>query len=165
MAIAANPITNQPYSKGILDRFWSKVEKTDTCWLWTGATTKCGYGVLKIGGRKGKPVYAHRLSLEIHSGKPLEAAHVVHRCDNPRCVNPAHLFPGTNQDNIADMVAKGRQARGEKSGSARLTAEQVGEIQALSASGVGPTEISKQYGVHSNTVRSIVRGRTWQVTK
>lgn len=111
-----------------LARFWEKVQKTETCWNWTGYAPK-GYGVFYENRRA---VPAHRFSWKIHFG-PIEghvAGHpelewcVCHRCDNPRCVNPDHLFLGRDRDNIHDCIAKGRFSRGpehaEKVRQARL---------------------------------------------
>jgi hypothetical protein len=86
-------------------RFWRNVQKTPTCWLWTGAYQKPGYG--KIGdGSHSK--YAHRVSWELQAGAIPHGLQVLHRCDNPQCVRPDHLFLGTQADNVADMYAKGR---------------------------------------------------------
>lgn len=93
----------------IEDRFWSKVNKTPTCWLWIGATCNFGYGKIGIGGRKNRKLKdSHRLSWEIHNGIIPLGLCVLHKCDVPSCVNPAHLFLGTKKDNAADAVQKGR---------------------------------------------------------
>lgn len=86
-------------------RFFSKVEKTDSCWNWLAQIDKFGYGNFSI---MTKPVRAHRYSYEIHCGPIGPGLNICHTCDNPRCVNPAHLFPGTQWQNIQDMVQKGR---------------------------------------------------------
>lgn len=98
--------------KSLADRFWAKVDKRgpDECWLWTGCRKKAfGYG--KIGeGRMGqRTLLAHRVSWEITNGSIPDGAMVLHRCDNPPCVNPRHLFLGDQLDNMRDMVSKGRQ--------------------------------------------------------
>lgn len=88
------------------DRFWAKVRKTNTCWLWIGATIKGGYG--SFGGIKCKVGMAHRFSWTLHNGPIPAGLDVLHRCDTPPCVNPEHLFLGTQTDNSRDMVQKGR---------------------------------------------------------
>lgn len=89
-------------------RFWQRVEKTDGCWRWTGPLHAFGYGLIWRGGNN---VGAHRISWEIHVGPIPDGLFVLHRCDNPPCVRPDHLFLGTQADNIHDMVAKGRNYR------------------------------------------------------
>ena len=94
----------------IAERFWRYVRKTDGCWEWTGATQFPGYGKLGLGdgARVG---YAHRISWELHYGSIPEGMEVLHRCDNPPCSRPDHLFLGSQADNLADMRAKGRAYR------------------------------------------------------
>lgn len=92
-------------------QFWDKVEKTDACWLWQGALTSAGYGCLTVNKRR---VYAHRLSYEIATGIHPGNLKVCHNCpggDNPACVNPAHLWLGTDLDNARDRERKGRGVR------------------------------------------------------
>lgn len=95
------------------DRFFTKVHKNEGCWNWSGATMPNGYGLIRsAGGRGGNTTLAHRVSYEIHSGSKIpNGLYVLHRCDNRRCVNPEHLFLGTQKDNIRDMIAKGRGVR------------------------------------------------------
>ena len=90
----------------VLDRLMSFVEKTEGCWVWRGSVDHGGYGLIKVGGRSGKRVLAHRLCFELHYGKP--QLNVLHKCDNRRCIRPDHLFEGTIADNVADMISKGR---------------------------------------------------------
>jgi HNH endonuclease len=91
------------------ERFWSKVDKSGDCWVWTGSRDLKGYGKINIGCT---PTLAHRVSWQIKSGDIPEGLFVLHRCDNPPCVNPAHLFIGTAGDNVQDMMSKGRQRKG-----------------------------------------------------
>jgi len=87
--------------------FWSRVNKTASCWLWTGATVK-GYGYLKVPPSPRRTMYAHRVVWCLRYGQPPNGMCILHRCDNPLCVNPDHLFLGTHADNMRDASAKGR---------------------------------------------------------
>lgn len=89
-------------------RLWSRVARTGECWEWTGPVNENGYGRMTIEYERW---YVHRLSYELHHGTIPDGMNVCHRCDNPRCVRPEHLFLGTQADNMADMRAKGRAAR------------------------------------------------------
>ncbi len=98
-----------PKVKPFEERFWSHVDRgsEDECWCWTGATMGKGYGVLKRPGER-LNISAHRAAFELTRGTISDGLHVLHHCDNPPCCNPKHLFLGTNGDNVADMIAKGR---------------------------------------------------------
>ncbi len=97
----------------VATRFWDKVSKTDGCWLWNGMRTHSGYGRFRIGG---KICRAHRIAWELVYGTIPEGIFVLHKCDNRVCVNPEHLFLGSHNDNMKDMVKKNRQATGMQSG-------------------------------------------------
>lgn len=143
----------------IADRFWPKVEKTDGCWLWTGARLRGGYGKITTGGSNGKGRSAHRVSWEIHYGPIPDSLWACHTCDVPSCVNPAHLFLGTQQENTDDMVAKHRHATGERNGSARLCAK---DVESIRASSEPIKTLAKHYGVHRTTIHGIRSGRKWR---
>ena len=150
----------------LIDRFWSRVDKSGDCWVWTAATTNGGYGVIRDTGRNGKIIRAHRLSWELHNGPIPAGIEVCHRCDNPPCVNPAHLFLGTHQDNVTDTVNKGRASGGGPRGSlhhqAKLTEAQVLDIRAVYAAGtVSQRQLAREYGVDRGTIRFIVRREHW----
>ncbi len=105
--------------KTVAERFWAKVRKGEGCWLWVGAKQHNGYGYLHSGGHSiRKPLRAHRVSWELHNGPIPDGLRVLHSCDTPCCVNPAHLFLGTQSDNMKDCAAKGRVCT---VGKARLT--------------------------------------------
>jgi HNH endonuclease len=94
-----------------VDRFWDKVEKTPTCWIWTGGTARFGHG-LRREDKHLRFAVASRFSWELHFGPVPDGLCVLHHCDNPPCVRPDHLFLGTKADNTADMMAKGRHRHG-----------------------------------------------------
>lgn len=103
----------------IADRFWSKVQKTDACWLWTSNVHHNGYGQIaqsRNGATRQRWVWAHRVAWELTHGPIADGLLVLHRCDTPLCVNPAHLFLGTHLENIADSVRKGRYNAWRRSG-------------------------------------------------
>lgn len=142
--------------------FWAKVDMLGECWVWTGATGRWGYGKLRYGGHD---YSAHRCAYEFTYGPAQKGLFVCHRCDNPPCVNPAHLFLGTAKDNTADMHAKGRAARagaaGEANRAARLSADDVLQIRNQFAAGVAPKELAAVFGVGSSGINRIIRGSAW----
>lgn len=150
-------------STPLVDRFWNRVEKTDSCWIWNGPTARSGYGQIRSeGGRNGVTLYTHRLSYEMHIG-PIPAGQVVmHACDNRRCVNPAHLSLGSHTDNHADMERKRRHAFGERTGSSILTDADVRTMRALYAAGHSQAKLSDQFGIDRSQVSRIVRRERWQ---
>ena len=147
-------------------RFWSRVERglsPSDCWRWTG--TDSGYGHVYV---KAAKLLAHRFSWELHFGPIPAGLCVLHRCDNPPCVNPAHLFLGTYADNTADMYAKGRHSRlrGADNPGAKLTWAQAEEIRfsVRARRGSRQSEITaaaQKYGVSCSTVRSCLRGERY----
>lgn len=145
-------------------RFWSKVRRgaPGECWPWTHATNEHGYGVMRpTGARSGPTLRAHRVALVLNGRDPGDLI-VRHRCDNPPCCNPAHLLVGTMAQNSADMVERGRSARGERSGMAKLTDADVLEVRSLSAAGWKRKDVAARFGVSSPTITRIVKGEGWR---
>lgn len=144
--------------------FASKVAsgEPDECWLWTSTRDNKGYGVF---GEGGKTLKAHRRAYELANGPIPNGLCVCHSCDNPPCVNPAHLWAGTLADNNHDMYAKGRRPPviGERHGHARLTEEKVREIRRSYQGRRGEQrELGRRFGVCQQTIQSIVARETWK---
>jgi hypothetical protein len=131
------------------------------CIEWTGTRNR-GYGYIR---RDGKTIRAHRLAYELKHGPIPKGLYVCHRCDNRSCCNTDHHFLGTNADNMADRNAKGRQAKGERSGGAKLTEADVLEIRRRLAAGESQLEISKAFGITRQHVGYIKSGKTWSHLK
>lgn len=151
-------------SHPLIERFWAKVRKTKNCWVWTGSLNDHGYGQLSHGSKGHPPLKAHRVSWELHNG-PIDAGlHVLHRCDNPACVCPDHLFLGYARDNALDRMAKGRgrggSMKGERHPHAKLTEQQVNAIRCDRR----PQKvIAAIYAVSSTTIGDIRRGKIWKI--
>lgn len=141
------------------ERFWEKVDilEPDECWLWTGTVSCHGYGYFD--NKKASRVAWTLTNGRIPQGDGFHGTCVLHRCDVRRCVNPAHLFLGTNADNMRDMVAKGRQSKGESAPKARLTST---DILAIRASTAGSVALAAQYAVKPCTISNIRAGRIWK---
>lgn len=131
----------------INDQFWPYIEKTKKCWLWQGTKTSGGYGII---GRRGEKIYAHRLSYELHYGKIPQDGHILHKCDNPSCVNPDHLFLGTPLTNTHDAIKKGRKPGG------CLTDEDVEEIRKSAKNKIPQSKLSKLFGVCQPYISRII---------
>lgn len=160
----AHPLDLRAAPESLVSRFWSKVALAgrDECWEWKGYRKPNGYGQFTL--RKGEFVTASRVSLAL-AGVVLNAGEVAcHSCDNPPCVNPAHLFPGTQSVNAFDSVAKGRarRVRGVEHPSARLTPELVSAIRAVPQYYGVIAELAREYGVSETAIRRIRRRVTWK---
>ena len=156
------------------DRFWSHVNKTSICWVWTASTNSNGYGWFRVGQR---PQLAHRVSWYLtHEYWPDLC--VCHKCDNRPCVRPDHLFTGTRAENMADASRKGRMAmkflngrhthpeltaRGETNGRSVMTDELIKRIRVSFTGRKGEMSyLAKVFGVRHSTIWNIVRGKTWK---
>ncbi|MCI0528030.1 MAG: HNH endonuclease [Nitrospira sp.] len=140
-------------------RFWERVNKNDACWIWEGSVDKNGYGQIWINSKK-RNDRAHRVSFELNIGVIPDGMFVLHKCDNPPCVNPDHLFLGTVQDNVDDMIGKHRQRY--RGGITKLTSNQVLMARKLSGH-ISHRSISRMFGVSHDTIDRIVRGSGWRV--
>lgn len=164
----------------LAERFWSKVDKSGgpaKCWPWKGARLPTGYGILGAPRPIKGTWYAHRVSYALNCGDP-SGLHVCHRCDNPQCVNPLHLFLGTAKENAADMIAKGRKgrkgsrrrtvfepigfARGEAMPTHKLTGDAVVAIRRRSDAGETSAALGREFGVTETAVRHIVQRKSWR---
>lgn len=144
-------------------RFQNSYSLGSSCWIWKGRKRKTGYGRFFT---KGREVLAHRVAYLIAFGRDPGAMHVCHRCDNPSCVRPDHLFLGTTQDNSRDRLIKGRSHRwdgsrlGEGNPRAKLTKETVALIRANSS--ISNYALGRQFGVTEATIRDIKTLRSWR---
>lgn len=153
------------------DRFWSHVNKENDCWEWLACKNNKGYGRFQV---KGKARGAHRVSWELCNEREIPSGMLVlHLCDNPSCVNPAHLDIGTQKENVQDCMKKGRKKMkgednyfhknpriGALNGRCKLTTEQVKEIR-LHKEIVSQYELGKKYGVSQSLIGSIQRREIW----
>ena len=147
----------------LAERFWPKVDRRgpDECWPWLGASVPKGYGHIGEGGR-GRMLYSHRVAYALEHGLVPNGLEVCHRCDNPPCCNPAHLFVGTHAENGLDMAMKGRSTIGERNPRAKLTMAIVSEIEFLVANGRTHQSIADQFGVGREAISKIARGERWR---
>jgi len=143
-------------------QYWTFVEKTDGCWKWKGSKNKFGYGAFRFHKRM---MMAHRVSWEIHNGPILQGIQVLHKCDNPECSRPDHLFLGNQSENMVDCVEKGRKntAKGERHAKAILREEDVLQIRSLCQSGLQSRhEIARSFNVSYASITDIVLRRSWR---
>ena len=143
-------------------RFWAKVNKTAACWLWTAATTSDGYGLFRLTNGVTMKL-AHRVSWLLTFGA-MPTQNVLHTCDTPACVNPAHLFLGTQSDNMTDCSRKGRlnSARGKRGRRAKLTEADVIAIRARRRAGELRGTLAREFSVREGSIYLICAGKTWK---
>ncbi len=147
------------------NRFWPNVDKRgpDECWNWTASRqgTNAMYGVVFMNGRK---VGAHRVSWILNNGEIPEGLEVCHKCDNPLCCNPAHLWLGTHQQNMHDRTAKKRNnsPTGSRNFNCRLKESDIPKILHLKKQGVSDINIGNKFGVSGPTINGIVKGWRWK---
>ncbi|MBW4599742.1 MAG: HNH endonuclease [Calothrix sp. FI2-JRJ7] len=173
------------------DKFWQRVEKTETCWLWKSSKTRDGYGLFQKDGRR---QYAHRIAWELYHKTPIpNGMFICHVCDVPSCVRDSHLFLGTHKDNMQDMISKGRNfaitkperiARGERHRSrtkpesivkgeavntAKLTQQQIDEIRRryhpkarYGHPGSRAGQLAQEFGVSRSQIWKIVTNKAWK---
>jgi hypothetical protein len=142
-------------------RFWGRVQGSPGCWLWQGAQHRQKYG--RVGFKGNRAAYTHRVAWELTHGPIPDGMHVLHKCDNPQCVRPEHLFLGTHRDNMRDMANKGRapglQRKGESNNKAKLTAAQAARVK----HGTEPlARLAEELGVSYQALHYIRTGRTWR---
>ncbi len=138
--------------------FYSE-EAPDGCIVWHGAKNVYGYGVIRIND---KLLMAHRLSYTEHVCTIPVGMYVLHKCDNPPCVNHDHLFIGTQKDNIDDMISKGRNLLGEKAPWSKLNNNDVADIRVLISNGVTQREVAEKYNIAQSTISFINTGARWK---
>lgn len=146
------------------ERFEQKVNRRgpDECWPWTGSANGSGHGEFYVSPARGL-VPAHAFALELAMGKRCPAGlEGCHHCDNPPCVNPAHLYYGTRQQNVDDMWARDRGRHGSRSPSAKLTEDSVLEIRFRFAAGESQTVLAEEFGISDSQASHVVNGRAWK---
>lgn len=157
-------LSNHVYRWSLEQRLLDGVQRIAAtgCWEWKRCRTLRGYG--KIGVKRQPPADTHRLSYALYCGPLAPGKYICHRCDNPACCNPVHLFQGSPQDNTTDMVAKGRQRhlRGSQVAKTKLTEADVVRIRREYAEGRPRAELASETGLDPSTITSIARGRIWK---
>lgn len=156
----AQPIEIKALTQKFVDDFWKRVTKTDTCWIWTGVVCS-GYGHVSLNYH----IYlVHRIAYYFRNKVDPYPYFVLHTCDNPVCVNPSHLYLGTQLDNMKDMIKKGRKqaTKGVDNYHAKLTESQVLEIRSLWATGTKYNVLAPQFNVSESLISMIVNHKIWR---
>jgi hypothetical protein len=146
------------------ERFWQKtvVKGPDDCWRWKARLSPDGYGNLRIGKKR---IRAHRFSWMLHNVEIPVGRVICHRCNNPWCVNPKHLYAGTMLENMRDCWGGGRmenRVRGERCHKSKLTQDDIISIRTAAARGISARELAAEHGVTRNNIDFIVSRRTWR---
>ncbi len=150
----------------IEERFWSKVDKSNECWIWMGSLASTrrghkGYGNFTIA--KGKSALAHRFAYELTYGPIPKGMYICHRCNDSHCVNPEHLYVGTPQDNVNDREVAGHSAKGARVAGSKLIESQVREIrEKYNRGGVTFSELADEYGVRSSSIYQVIKRLSWK---
>lgn len=149
------------FRPAVRENFFRHVDKTDTCWLWTGCLFSNGYGRVRIG--RNRTVVAHRLSWELTHGPIPNGLCACHRCDVRACVNPSHIFLGTDADNVRDCINKNRRAyfRGSTHPMAKLMETDVIDIRAARKDGTALSALAKKYNVTPQAISLAANGKSW----
>ena len=155
------PISYQPTTQiTLLDKFNASYKKIGECWIWNDKLLSTDYGVFYISGTS---YLAHRMSYALFIDAIPKELFVCHKCDNPSCVNPDHLWLGTQADNMADAAKKGRMPRGEKSTNSKLTEKQITELLNLYATGnYSQEQIAKMFSISRTVVSNLLHNKTWK---
>lgn len=149
--------------RSLKKRLMAKVHKTESCWTWLGAKSKKGYGHITFSENgERRSTGAHRAAYLVFTGDFDRSLHVLHHCDNPSCVNPKHLFLGTNQDNVDDKLKKGRQLREESHPRAKLTKSQVKHIRRALMRGETMQSLSVRFNISHTVIFRIKTNFTWK---
>jgi len=153
------------------ERFWEKVDKRGPlrskklgrCWVWVANCDHHGYGKIGSGGKHGRTLSAPRVSYDLHNDEPAGAQHVLHRCDNPSCVRPNHLYVGDRITNMRDMVERGHGPQGARHHSARLTCAQAHMIRRVCKGAPRGTmaRLARKLGVRIGVVYAVATGKTY----
>lgn len=161
-------------TRSLVDRFEEKIDKTNYCWNWKANKNNMGYGMIRLGGLQPKKL-AHRVSYEIKNGKIPDGVCVLHKCDNPACVNPEHLFLGNKKDNYYDMVKKGRRvlgrnpnnnppiSYGESHPRAKFSNKEANEIRILLSEGYTARGIARALKVDKGIILKIKHNKTYKI--
>ena len=149
-------------ARPVIERFWEHVtvpDDRDSCWEWSGQER----GRFRMGGKNEKMESPYRLAYRLMVGDIPDGIFICHKCDNPRCVNPGHLFPGTPSANSRDMVSKGRgpNNRGERCGTSKLTEQEVVEIRDKRRRGLTHASLAAEYKVSQSAINAIAKRRHW----